>query len=152
MLLLALAACSPKPTIRLELTQCGDQRTLNLNGFLKPGDLVDLRGVGGSLDFRITNEGKLEVPGITERLINHPYNLRYAIPQADGKHYEIQQNPDGDVILKLVCQESKGPKNPTPTPTRTRLNTNYSKVSIGYLRPYPNFGSKPLPSTLSTRR
>ncbi len=107
-----VACTTPDPTISVEIAICGDTRTVDL----KPDDVVNLSDVGkGKSDFTITSDGKVNVPGVSNKITN-PNAVDYIIGEADKPHYIVKSTGKGggDVTITKVCP-APPPDEPSPT-------------------------------------
>lgn len=114
-ILLFGSSCGTSPTIKYESTSCGESRTLDLES----GDIVDLTDVGDKNDFEITPDGKINVPGVSDR-ITDPNAVDYIIGDKNKPPYYIVKSTgtgNGDVRIERTCPIP--PATPTPQPSAT---------------------------------
>jgi hypothetical protein len=114
-LIFASSCSTPTPTIKYENTSCDESRILDL----EPGDIVDLTDVGNKNDFIITLDGKIYVPGVSNK-ITDPNAVDYIIGDKDKPPYYVVKSTgtgNGDVSIKKVCPIKPATPTPQPSPT-----------------------------------
>lgn len=127
-ILFALTGCATNPTIEYKINKCDESRKLDL----KPGDTVNLTDVGGSIDLKITSEGTIWVPGVSDRITN-PNAVDYIIGDPNKPYYIVRSTQeDDDVIVEKVC-----PIKPTPTPQTSPTPVSHLGKGTGKLASLP---------------